>query len=234
MVVTAKHVYDTIGGGALEMEGINHARAMIAQGIDKLDDNERVSKRQFKLGPALSQCCGGSVTLQFDCHLESDFVLHVFGAGHVAQEVTRLALRLPCRAVIHDGREDWLARVQRIISDERYPAGNLSIQLICADVYQHVENLESGAYFLVMTHCHELDLEVVEAVLSRNDAAYCGLIASKSKAAKFRNRLQRKGFTEAEITTLTAPLGQGLTTGNTPMEVAIAGITDVLTVRCGS
>ena len=234
MVVSADNVFGTIGGGALELEGINHARAIIDKGDDWLQDNAMVSERQFKLGPALSQCCGGSVTLQFDCHFACDFLLHVFGAGHVAQEVARLALRLPCNACFHDTREDWLSQIADIISNDKSPTGKLSTQLVSDNLYQHVEALKGSASYLVMTHSHELDLEVVEAVLSRNDAAYCGLIASQSKAAKFRQRLQRKGFTESEMSILTAPLGQGLKTGKTPMEVAIAGITDVLAVRCRS
>lgn len=45
----------TIGGGALEWEAAAAARAALAAGRDAL--------RRVPLGPALGQCCGGSVTL---------------------------------------------------------------------------------------------------------------------------------------------------------------------------
>lgn len=45
----------TIGGGALEFEASNRARAVLAAGADRV---ERVP-----LGPALAQCCGGNVAL---------------------------------------------------------------------------------------------------------------------------------------------------------------------------
>lgn len=228
MVVTGKHIYGTIGGGALEMEGISHARALLdCRG----DIDAPVSTRQFNLGVELSQCCGGKVALQFDCHFANDFVLHVFGAGHVAQEVVRLVQRLPIRTFVHDTREDWLAQVDGLVSADKDTTSTITTCLIRTSIFQYIESLQPSAYYLTMTHSHEMDMEVVEAVLTRSDAAYCGLIASASKAAKFRNRLKRKGFNASEIGRLTAPLGQGVKTGNTPMEVAIAGIGDVLTVR---
>lgn len=55
MLVTADAVEGTIGGGALEFEAIARARASLAGGGDRLD--------RLPLGPALGQCCGGSVTV---------------------------------------------------------------------------------------------------------------------------------------------------------------------------
>lgn len=233
MVVTNKHVYGTIGGGALELEGITHARALMDCCSLSTASSQAVCTRAFNLGKELSQCCGGKVELQFDAHMANNFKLHVFGAGHVAQEIARLALRLPCVAVFHDTRAEWLARIDGLVErdNESVVAPQVSTCLMSTNAYQHIEALSPSSYFLVMTHCHELDMEVVEAVLSRGDAAYCGLIASRSKATKFRNRLQRKGFENEEIAQLTAPIGTGVSTGNTPMEVAIAGVSDVLTAR---
>ena len=231
MVITPEHIYSTIGGGALEMEGISHARALLNCHDHKHSANNLISTRCINLGPDLSQCCGGNVTLQFDCHFANNFVLHVFGAGHVAQEVVRLAVRLPCMTFVHDVREDWLSKVDDLLGAEKSAATVVTTRLIDTDIFQYIEDLQPSAYYLVMTHSHEMDMEVIEAVLSRADAAYCGLIASTSKAAKFRNRLKRKGFNASETGRLTAPLGEGVKTGNTPMEVAIAGMADVLTAR---
>lgn len=55
MLVTADETFGTIGGGALEFEAIDRARAALEDGRDRLD------KRP--LGPDLGQCCGGAVTL---------------------------------------------------------------------------------------------------------------------------------------------------------------------------
>ncbi len=55
MLVWADGQEGTIGGGALEWEAAAQARAMLARGGTQLD--------RRALGPALQQCCGGSVVL---------------------------------------------------------------------------------------------------------------------------------------------------------------------------
>ncbi|MFN3822621.1 MAG: xanthine dehydrogenase accessory protein XdhC [Pseudorhodobacter sp.] len=53
----------TIGGGALEFQAVSRARDMLAAGRTKALD-------RVPLGPAIGQCCGGSVTLLsevYDC-----------------------------------------------------------------------------------------------------------------------------------------------------------------------
>ena len=55
MLVTADAVEGTIGGGALEFEAIARAREVLSTGTDRLD--------RMPLGPALGQCCGGSVAV---------------------------------------------------------------------------------------------------------------------------------------------------------------------------
>ncbi len=58
MVVTAAgDIAGTIGGGRLEMEAIDAAKAMLSAAADDF------RLRRFALGPALGQCCGGDVTL---------------------------------------------------------------------------------------------------------------------------------------------------------------------------
>jgi len=99
------------------------------------------------------------------------------------------------------------------------------------DIHSCIESMSAGRYFVVMTHSHDRDFACVEAILSRGDARYCGLIASESKASSFKKRLSRKQFTESEIAGLTAPLGKRIKTGDTPMEVAIAAVSDLLSLR---
>jgi xanthine dehydrogenase accessory factor len=59
MLVGAGRVFDTIGGGHLELRAIEIARAMLAAG-------EARRFERFALGPSLGQCCGGVVHLAFE------------------------------------------------------------------------------------------------------------------------------------------------------------------------
>jgi len=79
-----------------------------------------------------------------------------------------------------------------------------------------------------MTHSHDLDFELCEAALSRPDINHLGLIGSASKAASFRSRLGKKGFTTAELARLTCPIGIPTIRGKTPMEIAIAITAELL------
>ena len=65
MLVFAKEIEGTIGGGALEFEAISHARSLMKAIAIKPWQREVQTR---PLGPALGQCCGGSVTLLFERH----------------------------------------------------------------------------------------------------------------------------------------------------------------------
>ena len=89
-----------------------------------------------------------------------------------------------------------------------------------------------GAFFLVLTHEHALDLRIVEAILRRGDFAFCGLIGSKTKRAKFVHRLEERGIATESIARLTCPIGVANIDGKEP-EVIAAGVIAQLLVEHG-
>lgn len=220
MVVTGNKTADTIGGGALEQRAVLQCRDLIS-GANR---NASIVSEVFTLGKSLAQCCGGRVTLQFDYHPENDFSIAIFGAGHVAQALALILNQLPCRAVFIDQREYWLNQLPLKAPGN----GVLRTEQLNGNAFDVVERCPDNAYYLVMTHSHELDFELLEAILSRGDSRYCGLIASRSKARRFRARLARKQFTDAELAQLTSPIGSGFKLGNEPMAVATAAAADLL------
>ena len=68
MLVGVDHIANTIGGGALELAAIDHARAFLA----RLSPPNPISARwqrdvlDLALGPSLGQCCGGHAKLLFE------------------------------------------------------------------------------------------------------------------------------------------------------------------------
>ena len=60
MLVTADELFDTIGGGNLELHAIEHARQL----IDEQVTGQRLVK--YPLAAVLGQCCGGHATLLFE------------------------------------------------------------------------------------------------------------------------------------------------------------------------
>src|ERR1700761_1816782 len=100
MVVTDDGQFGTIGGGNLEFQAIDEARKLLtaASGAPKTKD--------YPLGPALAQCCGGAVTVLLEPILPPDKTLLLFGAGHVGKEVIRTLEGLPVRIQWVDEREN--------------------------------------------------------------------------------------------------------------------------------
>ena len=92
-----------------------------------------------------------------------------------------------------------------------------------------VDEAPAGACYVVMTHSHALDLEIVEHALKRNDTRFVGLIGSQTKAAKFRARLRRKGFPEARIGDLVSPIGL-VKSGKHPAQVAVSVAAQLLSL----
>ena len=124
---------------------------------------ETQRERKFALGDSLGQCCGGSVTLRFtkveemSASPEPAFDVVLFGAGHVGKEVARILERLPCRLTWIDPRPEAVS----IISGEGRKSG------VEEEPAWMVDEAPPGALYLVMTHSHALDLEIVERVLKR-------------------------------------------------------------------
>jgi xanthine dehydrogenase accessory factor len=135
MVVSADGMAGTIGGGNLEYQCEAAARALLVAGA------EGPSTRDFPLGPALGQCCGGHVTVLFEVLRPPRLHVGLFGAGHVGKALVKLLADLPCRVSWVDARPEAL------------PA-NLPPNVVPVRValpVQAVGGLPAGSLVLVMT-----------------------------------------------------------------------------------
>jgi xanthine dehydrogenase accessory factor len=82
--------------------------------------------------------------------------------------------------------------------------------------------MPAGSYYIVMTHNHQLDLELTAAILKRNDFAYYGLIGSKTKRVKFEHRLRDRGFAPEVVQRMRCPMGLAEVKGKLPVEIAVS------------
>ena len=213
MWVSATETHGTIGGGNLEYTALKIAREMLLSG-------EQRRQRRFVLGDSLGQCCGGSVTLAFSAvesqaPAQNEFQVLLFGAGHVGKEVARILERLPCSLTWIDPRP------------EVFPPATTAKVVIEEEPAWAVDDAPAGASYLVMTHSHALDFEIVQRILRRDDVAFAGLIGSETKAAKFRARLQRL---DLDARRLVCPIGL-FKGGKHPAEVAVSAVAQLLARR---
>ncbi len=206
MLITDEDTYDTIGGGRLEFRVIQRARELLLQNSD-----EQVLEN-FHLAAKAQQCCGGSVSILFECFKGQAMHLHVFGAGHVAKALMKIAGEL-------DARVDWVDnRAEQF--PEQLPS-NVQTHMRENPV-DHVTTMSPGAFALVVTHDHGLDYDLLEALMKRKDCGYIGLIGSQTKAKRFKKRLQSAGFSSEEIDQVYTPVGLATVPGKRPMEVAVS------------
>ena len=89
----------TIGGGALEWQAVQAARAMLARGGNRLD--------RLPLGPALGQCCGGAVTLLTEVY-SAAMVAPLSGQDVIARPVDASPLPLAVRRILSRARDQGI------------------------------------------------------------------------------------------------------------------------------
>ena len=146
------------------------------------------------------------------------FPLRLFGAGHVGRALARML-------AMTEARLQWIDPRPECADDAR----RLGIPLRQeAEPVEAVYDAPPGSWFIVMSHSHALDFELVEAILRRRDARFCGLIGSTTKAARFRHNLRRQGLDAAAVVGLTCPVGVSTIRDKAPVAVAVAITAQIL------
>lgn len=258
MVVTEAGLAGTIGGGALEHQALEQARALL--------DHEPGSWRvqDYPLGPLLGQCCGGRVRLlverladvpDADGPYEVRLGETLSRAPSAARPVT-----LPARGprpeagagFVEPDESDRLpvlmfgaGHVGKAIAaraeglplhlawyDSR-PEAAETPGVVLADeeaMAACAGSAGDGTAVVILTHDHGLDYRLTAAALA-SPAFYVGLIGSRTKRARFLSRLEKDGIDHSR---LTCPIGLPGPKGKEPEVIAIATLAQLLTLRSGT
>lgn len=241
MLVSADQSCGTIGGGHLEWRAMALARQALAE--CPAPNMPAAWQQDFALGPTLGQCCGGALTVSFTPLTSASlanwpaptprFHLELHGAGHVGQAIVHLLKELDCTVRWIDERGD---------PDEPADCGLPSADMLATlpshitwlptdQAEAEVQDAPAGSFHLVLTHRHDLDLRIVNAILRRGDAGFVGLIGSQTKRAQFRRRLSEQGLSPQAIESMTCPIGiNGINgiQGKEPMVIAISVLAQLL------
>ncbi|MCP5082385.1 MAG: xanthine dehydrogenase accessory protein XdhC [Alphaproteobacteria bacterium] len=217
MLVAAGACYGTIGGGQLEYMAIDEARALLAkQGEIKVLD--------IPLGPEIGQCCGGRVKLtveQVDDAIRFELIeaelaerqaypdIYMFGAGHVGRALSEAFALLPVHPIVVDTRAEELALIDDEIDKRLTP--------VPEDV---ARNAAPGSAFIILTHDHSLDFLIACEALVRGDAAYVGMIGSKTKRATFDSWCRKSSELKVSPSKLVCPIGVSLNRDKRPEVIA--------------
>lgn len=217
MLVNKTSVLGTIGGGQLEYLAIDAARAL---------SRDETAKQEIAvpLGPEIGQCCGGHVA--FTLVLINDDLLakllagqaaeqarepsvYIFGAGHVGRALALAMRPLPVNILLIDNRAEELELADQGIAQEHTILPEALVRAAPA-----------GSAFVVLTHDHALDFLIAREALARADAAYVGMIGSKTKRAAFISWLKSQTGLCPDFNALVMPIGKSLLTDKRPTVIA--------------
>ncbi|MER9620260.1 xanthine dehydrogenase accessory protein XdhC [Mesorhizobium sp. M0222] len=186
------------------------------------------------LGPEIGQCCGGRVEVLIrivDAALAAELIaaaeaeeahlphVYIFGGGHVGQALASTVALLPVRGVVIETRAEALEGMPETVET-----------LLTSMPEAEVRNAPAGTAFAILTHDHALDFLIVAEALKRDDAAYVGMIGSKTKRATFRNWfLKSADGTEAELARLVSPIGGDAVRDKRPPVIAALAAAEIMT-----
>ena len=145
----------------------------------------------------------------------------LFGAGHVGRALVLALAPLPFAVRWIDPRADWFP--------ELTPANAQPVAT--ADPAAELNGAPPGAFVVVMTHSHPLDLDIVARALQLGHFPYVGLIGSATKRARFERRLKDLGIEAGTISGLVCPIGAPRVRDKTPAVIAAMVAAELLLKR---
>lgn len=208
----------TIGGGCVEAEMARRARQVI--------ESRRPEMAEYDLTPDQAGedglVCGGRMQVFIE-PIESTPTLCLFGAGHVAQPLARMAREAGFRVEVADDRIKYA-------NEERFPQAD---RIVVDDFASAARRMTVGpnTYAVVVTRGHKGDAEALEAVLGHG-ARFVGLLGSRPKLVHIVAALEERGVPREELARIHCPLGIEIG-AVTPEEIAVSVLAEMIAVRRG-
>jgi len=148
--------------------------------------------------------------------------LMIFGAGHDAVPLLRLAQELGWYVTVVDNRQADGTR-------SRFPSADQVILTRPEGISEAVP-LDNRTMAVVMTHNYLHDLELVKTLLP-SPVRYLGILGPKSRTEKLFQDLQEQGITptETQLQRLYSPVGLDIG-ADTPEEIALSIVAEIQAV----
>ncbi len=209
-------IVGTIGGGCVEAEVWQAAREVMEQ------EKPRTLTFNLNQNPKYDTglVCGGTLEVFVEPVMPIP-VLYLFGAGHVAVNVYKVARLAGFDVVVVDDRETYANR-------ERFPEAR---EVIADDFEQALARLapNESSYMLIVTRGHRDDMRVLRWAVGTR-ARYVGMIGSKRKVISIYKELENEGFQPEQFERVNAPVGLEIG-AVTPEEIAVAIVAEMIAFR---
>jgi xanthine dehydrogenase accessory factor len=148
--------------------------------------------------------------------------LVLFGAGHIANQVSKIASLMDFEITVVDDREDFLNK-------DRFPEADHTIVQKYTDFLKDFK-VEKNDYIVIITRGHQFDYDVLREVIDTK-AKYVGMIGSSKKIKEVFDKLREVDKTsEEQLNTVYTPIGLDIG-AETTSEIAVAIIGEIVKVR---
>ncbi len=206
----------TIGGGCVEAEVWQAAREVMEQ------EKPRTLTFNLNQNPKYDTglVCGGTLEIFIEPVLPIP-VLYIFGAGHVSQNIYRVARIAGFDVVVVDDREAYANR-------ERFPEAR---EVYAQDFERVMAQLapNESSFLVIVTRGHRDDMRVLRWAV-HTPAHYVGMIGSRRKVISIYRELEKEGVSSEKFVNVHAPVGLDLG-AITPEEIAVAVVGEMIAVR---
>ena len=206
----------TIGGGCVEAEVWQAAREVMEEEKPRTLTFNLNNNPKYDTGLV----CGGTLEIFIEPVLPAA-LLYIFGAGHVAYNLYKIATIAGFQVVVVDDRETYAKR-------ERFPDAR---EVIAEDFEAATARLNppESSHIVIVTRGHRDDMRVLRWALNTR-ALYLGMIGSRRKTISIYKELEKEGIPADRFANVHAPVGLEIG-AVTPEEIAVAIVAEMIAVR---
>jgi xanthine dehydrogenase accessory factor len=205
----------TVGGGCVEADVWAAAKEVIR--------TEQPRKMTFNLNHEASYdaglICGGTLEIFVEPILPQP-VLYLFGGGHVATAVARIAHQAGFAIGIVDDRDTFA-------NTERFPMA-AEIHVSYEEAFAKIQP-NASTYIVIVTRGHKDDMRVLDWAVG-TPARYIGMIGSRRKVVSVYKALEKEGRALDKFERVHAPVGLEIG-ALTPEEIAVSITAELIAVR---
>ncbi len=209
-------IVGTIGGGCVEAEVWQAAREVMEEEKPRTLTFNLNNNPKYDTGLV----CGGTLDVFIEPVLPPA-LLYIFGAGHVAYNLYKVATIAGFDAVVVDDREAYANR-------ERFPDAR---EVIAEDFEAVTARLDppESSHIVIVTRGHRDDMRVLRWALNTR-ARYLGMIGSRRKTISIYKELEKEGIPADKFASVHAPVGLEIG-AVTPEEIAVSIVAEMIAVR---
>jgi xanthine dehydrogenase accessory factor len=144
--------------------------------------------------------------------------LVIFGAGHIANQVSKIGTIAGFRSIIIDNGPQYA-------NSERFPEADAIYAQSFSEAFADIEP-DENTYLIIVTRDNQEDQNVLRWAV-QTDARYIGMIGSKRKVRAVADQLEREGIPGERLRRVNMPIGLDIG-AVLPEEIAVAIVAEII------